>query len=301
MKMTLKVAHLFHISLQTTLLTTHTRRAARCNNNHTMAKYNTIILGVFALVLSSCSGSSSTNSAKQESTKADSVITKTETSTAPKADTEQLQKEAEEKAKIEAERKAEEEQQRQEELRQKELAKRGPEWLQGTWHLDLEGPNGISINNYTLVINGNNATYSDDSRTLYRGEFRISDGYLYLGSFKRFQIIESSKRLYYYQYRLTKDGQSGSSLVSSFRTESDVATYLSGRTFYSNSHKMSFTYNSVKIDGYTVAGAPRVRNFSSTSATLEVSPIGGGRPVTLYLNASNGTVNYEGDIFRLRK
>lgn len=76
--------------------------------------------------------------------------------------------------------------------------------------------------------------------------------------------------------------------------------YLTDRTFYSGSHRMSFAYNSCKIDGYTVSGAPRISNFTSTSATIVVNPIGGGSAVYLYLNASNGTINYEGDIFRAR-
>lgn len=172
-----------------------------------------------------------------------------------------------------------------------------PDWMQGVWHLDINGPNGISVANYTITIDGDYATMLDGRQTKYSGECHIDNGKLYLGSSSSFDI--NGQSLYYRQYRLTKDGGS-SSWSGSFRTDSDVMRYLIDRTFYSDSHRMSFTYNSCKIDGYAVSGAPRISSFSSTSATIVVNPIGGGRAVYLYLNASNGTINYEGDIFRAR-
>lgn len=172
-----------------------------------------------------------------------------------------------------------------------------PDWMQGTWHLDINGPNGISVANYTIIINGNNATMLDGRQTKYSGECHIDNGKLYLGNSSSYDI--SGQSLYYRQYRLTKEGGS-SSWSGSFRTDSDVMRYLTDCTFYSDSHRMTFTYNSCKIDGYAVSGAPRISNFSSTSATIIVNPIGGGRAVYLYLNASNGTINYDGDIFRVR-
>lgn len=172
-----------------------------------------------------------------------------------------------------------------------------PDWMQGTWHLDINGPNGISVANYTIIINGNNATMLDGRQTKYNGECHIDNGKLYLGNSSSYDI--NGQSLYYRQYRLTKEGGS-SSWSGSFRTDSDVMRYLTDYTFYSDSHRMTFTYNSCKIDGYAVSGAPRISNFSSTSATIIVNPIGGGRAVYLYLNASNGTINYDGDIFRVR-
>ena len=172
-----------------------------------------------------------------------------------------------------------------------------PDWMQGTWHLDINGPNGISVANYTIIINGNNATMLDGRQTKYNGECHIDNGKLYLGNSSSYDI--NGQSLYYRQYRLTKEGGS-SSWSGSFRTDSDVMRYLTDRTFYSGSHRMSFTYNSCKIDGYAVSGAPRISNFSSSSATIVVNPIGGGRAAYLYLNASNGTIDYDGDIFRAR-
>lgn len=172
-----------------------------------------------------------------------------------------------------------------------------PDWMQGTWHLDINGPNGISVANYTIIINGNNATMLDGRQTKYSGECHIDNGKLYLGNSSSYDI--NGQSLYYRQYRLTKEG-SPSSWNGSFRTDSDVMRYLADCTFYSDSHRMTFTYNSCKIDGYAVSGAPRISNFSSTSATIIVNPIGGGRAVYLYLNASNGTINYDGDIFCVR-
>lgn len=172
-----------------------------------------------------------------------------------------------------------------------------PEWIQGVWHLDINGPNGIAVANYIITIRGNHATFVDGKTTKYDGECHIEDGYLYLGSYKRYKI--DGKSLVFMGRRLAKEGSS-SSWSGSFRTDSDVMRYLTDRTFYSGSHRMSFTYNSCKIDGYAVSGAPRISNFSSTSATIVVNPIGGGRAAHLYLNASNGTINYEGDIFRAR-
>lgn len=172
-----------------------------------------------------------------------------------------------------------------------------PDWMQGVWHLDINGPNGISVANYTITIDGDYATMLDGRQTKYSGECHIDDGKLYLGSSSSFDI--NGQSLYYRQYRLTKDGGS-SSWSGSFRTDSDVMRYLTDRTFHSDSHRMSFTYNSCKIDGYAVSGAPRISNFSSKSATIVVNPIGGGRAVYLYLNASNGTINYDGDTFYAR-
>ncbi len=172
-----------------------------------------------------------------------------------------------------------------------------PDWMQGVWHLDINGPHGISVANYTITIDGDYATMLDGRQTKYSGECHIDNGKLYLGSSSSFDI--NGQSLYYRQYRLTKDGGS-STWSGSFRTDSDVMRYLTDRTFYSDSHRMSFTYNSCKIDGYAVSGAPHISNFSSSSATIVVNPIGGGRAVYLYLNASKGTINYEGDIFRTR-
>lgn len=137
----------------------------------------------------------------------------------------------------------------------------------------------------------------DGRTTKYDGECHIEDGYLYLGTYKRYKI--DGKSLVFMGRRLTKDRE-GSSFNGTFRTDSDVMRYLTDRTFYSDSHRMAFTYNGVTIDGRTVSGAPRISNFSSSSATIIVNPIGGGRAVSLYLNASNGTINYDGDIFRSR-
>lgn len=180
---------------------------------------------------------------------------------------------------------------------QEEAKSRVPDWMQGTWHLDINGPGGIAVANYTLTIDGDYATMLDGRQTKYSGECHIDNGKLYLGSSFSFDI--NGQSLYYRQYRLTKDGGS-SSWSGSFRTDSDVMRYLTDRTFYSDSHRMSFTYNSCKIDGYAVSGAPRISNFSSSSATIVVNPIGGGRAVYLYLNASNGTINYDGDTFYAR-
>ena len=180
---------------------------------------------------------------------------------------------------------------------QEEAKNNIPDWMQGVWHLDINGPNGISVANYTMTIDGDYATMLDGRQTKYSGECHIDNGKLYLGSSFSFDI--NGQSLYYRQYRLTKDGGS-SSWSGSFRTDSDVMRYLTDRTFYSDSHRMSFTYNSCKIDGYAVSGAPRISNFSSSSATIVVNPIGGGRAVYLYLNASNGTINYDGDTFYAR-
>ncbi len=172
-----------------------------------------------------------------------------------------------------------------------------PDWIQGVWHLDINGPNGIAVANYIITIRGNHATFVDGKTTKYDGECHVEDGYLYLGTYKRYQI--DGKTLVFMGRRLTKDGD-GSSFNGTFRSDSDVMRYLTDRTFYSDSHRMAFTYNGITIDGRTVSGAPRISNFSSSSATIIVNPIGSGRAVYLYLNASNGTINYDGDIFRTR-
>lgn len=190
---------------------------------------------------------------------------------------------------------AEEQRRLEEEQRQKKM--QNPEWLNGTWHLDIDGPNGISVANYTIRINDGYATLADHRTTKYSGECHIKEGDLYLGSSYKFSI--NGQSLYYRQYRLTKEGGS-SSWNGSFRTNSDVMRYLCDRTFYSSNHRMAFTYNSVTIDGHTVSGSPIIRNVSSTTATIVVNPTGGGRAAVMFLNATNGSINYEGDIFQAR-
>lgn len=180
---------------------------------------------------------------------------------------------------------------------QEEAKNRIPDWMQGTWHLDINGPGGIAVANYTLTIDGDYATMLDGRQTKYSGECHVDNDKLYLGSSFSFDI--NGQSLYYRQYRLTKEGGS-SSWSGRFSTESDVMRYLTARTFYSSSHRMAFTYNSVTIDGYAVSGAPRISNFTSTTATIAVSPMGGGRTVYLNLNAPNGTINYDGDTFYAR-
>lgn len=180
---------------------------------------------------------------------------------------------------------------------QEEAKSRVPDWMQGTWHLDINGPGGIAVANYTLTIDGDYATMSEGRQTKYSGECHVDNDKLYLGSSLSFDI--NGQSLYYRQYRLTKDGGS-SSWSGRFSTSSDVMRYITARTFYSSSHRMAFTYNSVTIDGYAVSGAPRISNFTSTTATIAVSPIGGGRTVYLNLNAPNGTINYDGDTFYAR-
>lgn len=180
---------------------------------------------------------------------------------------------------------------------QEEAKSRVPDWMQGTWHLDINGPGGIAVANYTLTIDGDYATMSEGRQTKYSGECHVDNDKLYLGSSFSFDI--NGQSLYYRQYRLTKDGGS-SSWSGRFSTDSDVMRYITARTFYSSSHRMAFTYNSVTIDGYAVSGAPRISNFTSTTATIAVSPIGGGRTVYLNLNAPNGTINYDGDTFYAR-
>lgn len=172
-----------------------------------------------------------------------------------------------------------------------------PSWIQGVWHLDIDGPNGAAVSNYVITINGNNATFKDDRTEKYSGPCYVEDGYLYLGTYKRYKI--NGQSLSFMGHKLTKEGES-SSFNGTFRTDTDVMRYLTDRTFYSSNHRMAFTYNSITIDGRAVSGAPRITNFNSKSATIQVSPLGGGRSVYLYLNASNGTINYEGDIFRVR-
>ena len=87
-----------------------------------------------------------------------------------------------------------------------------------------------------------------------------------------------------------------------FYSPDSVMAWLSGKTFISDGTKIRFSYDSVYLNGTAVTGAPIVKRFTKTTATIEAhSPYMSGASMTFYLDASQGTVTQAGDTYYLKK
>lgn len=82
------------------------------------------------------------------------------------------------------------------------------------------------------------------------------------------------------------------SYSTSFRTSSDVMSYLSSRTFYDGKVNLRIAYDAVYANGNAITAAPIVSDITSTSAFIRAtSAYIGGREFTFFLNASKGTIS----------
>ena len=102
---------------------------------------------------------------------------------------------------------------------------------------------------------------------------------------------------------LCQNTQKKSSPTSvNFYSADSIMAWLSGKTFYSGSTGIKFSYNAVYLNGSAVTGAPVVKRFTRTTATIEAhSPYMGGRTMTFYLDAERGAVRQAEDTYYLKK
>lgn len=86
-----------------------------------------------------------------------------------------------------------------------------------------------------------------------------------------------------------------------FYSPDSVMAWLSGKTFISDDTSIRFSYDAVYLNGTAVTGAPIVKRFTQTTATIEAhSPYMGGASMTFYLVASQGIVTQARDTFYLK-
>ena len=84
-----------------------------------------------------------------------------------------------------------------------------------------------------------------------------------------------------------------------FRTQADVWSYLSGRTFYNGNVRVRVTQQYLEINGQPCSGAPLISNITRTTASIIVTyPIAGNQRSTLVVNCDNGTLTEGKDVFK---
>lgn len=212
---------------------------------------------------------------------------------------------------------AEEEQKRLEEEQQK-----GPEWIHGVWEchemIDL-GMFGRQRANARLCIDREvQMASSNNGRMKYNGRYSISDNEIHFGDNYACldninERIEFGDGVYYHKVSdsYSYGGYSNSGVLESshknnkqrttFRTPSDVLTYTSENSFYNDGDRLKINFNAAYLNGRALTGAPRVTNISGSTATIVAnSPYGGDGALHFYVNASNGTIMQNGDVYRLK-
>lgn len=80
-----------------------------------------------------------------------------------------------------------------------------------------------------------------------------------------------------------------------------MLTYTSENSFYNDGDRLKINFNAAYLNDRALTGAPRVTNISGSTATIVAnSPYGGGGALHFYVNASNGTIMQNGDVYRLK-
>lgn len=215
------------------------------------------------------------------------------------------------------ERIAAEEQRRLEEEQQK-----GPEWIHGVWEchemIDM-GMFGRQRANARLCIDRDAQMISSNNDGMrYNGRYSISDNEIHFGD--NYACLDNIKEriefgdgVYYHKASdsYSYGGYSNSGVLESsyknnkqrttFRTPSDVLTYTSENSFYNDGDRLKINFNAAYLNDRALTGAPRVTNISGSTATIVAnSPYGGGGALHFYVNASNGTIMQNGDVYRLK-
>lgn len=167
-----------------------------------------------------------------------------------------------------------------------------PQWVQGIWRHDVTAPMVGMVASYTLEVCGNTMTFYRNGEMQYSDNFTYQDGRL-VGQHGSFSVNERSHRLADGSGRYDKVGGGGSNRSGSmqFSTSYDVIGYLSGKTYCeaSTGGTLQIRQEGCYVNGQCMTGAPRVSNFSSTSAVVRASTIPSGS-ITFYVDAQNNTI-----------
>ena len=84
-----------------------------------------------------------------------------------------------------------------------------------------------------------------------------------------------------------------------FRTQADVWSYLSGRTFYNGNVRVRVTQQYLEVNGQPFSGAPLITNITPTTASIIVTyPMAGNQRSILVVNCDNGTLTEGRDVFK---
>lgn len=203
-----------------------------------------------------------------------------------------------------------------------EKQQKGPEWIHGIWEcnemIDLRMFGRQRANARLCIDRDVQMISSNNDGMRYNGHYSISDNEIHFGDNYACldninERIEFGDGVYYHKVSdsYSYGGYSNSGVPESsyknnkqrttFRTPSDVLTYTSENSFYNDGDRLKINFNAAYLNGRALTGAPRVTNISGSTATIVAnSPYGGGGALHFYVNASNGTIMQNGDIYRLK-
>ena len=194
------------------------------------------------------------------------------------------------------------------------------DWLYGTW--ESSGWDEW-LGRYTsyVCITENSLRFGYNGQDIYNGPYEIDmeshkiifdrhDGYYtHIGFNPQTKRLEDEAGVFRKvsnsgngSYNSSSYGSRNSNYSStvSFRTDTDVISYTSSHTFKNNAgNRIKINFQGLYINGSLVTNAPRVLNFSGSSATISVSsPYIGGGAMIIRVDASRGTItDGSGDVF----
>lgn len=194
-----------------------------------------------------------------------------------------------------------------------------PEWIVGTWKwseyidgLDFTYTVNFNRDSGKYVVNatgGNTKNYSESGTFTYDANKGLitclphggSRAYTYKVDNNSQSILLANGRYLQKSNRSNHYSSYNSSLgKTEFFTASDVIAWLSNKKFYSQGNVLEVCQDGIKFDGNYLSGAPIVADFSKKKAVLRATPIVGGRSITIRLDAANGTIEQQGEIWSLK-
>ena len=205
-----------------------------------------------------------------------------------------------------------------EEKRKEEELREVKSWLIGTWEWtgNIWGQQvwtRLDISDDYIVAS---STYGIDDQGTFRID--IDEQTLYYGNYSYAKIDTRRKKIYADEgepYRKVSNTPSFSTngggnsykpnnehyeATPSFRTDSDVINYTSSHTFKNSAgNRIKINFQGMSVNGSLLTNAPRVLNFSGSTATISVSsPYTGGGAMIIRVDASRGTItDGSGDVF----
>ncbi len=212
-----------------------------------------------------------------------------------------------------------------EEWREQEKTRRRDEvktWLVGIW--ESKGWDEW-IGRYTsyVCITENNLRFGYNGQDIYNGPYEIDmeshsiifdrhDGYYtHIGFNPQTKRLEDEDGVFRKVSNCGNVSYNSSSYEArngnnystiNFRTDTDVISYTSSHTFKNNvGNRIKINFQGMYVNGSLLTNAPRVLNFSGSSATISVSsPYTGGGALIIKVDASRGTItDGSGDVFRM--
>lgn len=200
------------------------------------------------------------------------------------------------------------------------IIKEGPDWLQGTWRLQMSDDYGNNLGYIYIVFNhGNCKTYLngeltlDQTYTVDGDRLTFEKGHYQLDNYRQIVIGANGQEMQKISndtsYRPTSStpsssysssGESSNQRSYRFSSAPDVIGYLADKTFYNGSRRMRIRPDGVWLNDYCATGAPNVERFESWKALVRAFTATGQR-LSFLIDPIHGTVTDEaGDVFKLR-